>query len=306
MLLSRTKEYTVFVDASIKPTILVPVGPKLIVSKVWERVKEAYSISPQLAVLSGLYHYCRVRPEGARPRDLYKFLSQLGVDIKENTLRAELSYLVRKGIVVKKGGRYRVRDDIDLDDLERTVDINRSRAGREKWLNPSRSGNWRPKHSVEATKLIQIYNIHNLVSHIKALMKQNELRALAILIYFGGGLRLNDKLNELGFKENGFYAIIYETKLNRFRLICGEYDELWRELLKDEEIREWLLKLIKRHNEWLLQCLRKREYKWRISRDEWNLMASSVKRREKEYCKENILSIPAFKRSSSYLNVKGQ
>ena len=95
-------------------------------------------------------------------------------------------------------------------------------------------------------------------------MKQNELRALATLIYFGGGLRLNDKLNELGFKENGFYAIIYETKLNRFRLICEEYDELWRELLRDEEIRQWLLEMIKRRCEEPFQWPWKREYRWRV------------------------------------------
>jgi len=232
-------------------------------SRARDVIQDAYTRSPQLGIITALYYYSRINPRGARPRDLLSFLSKLGIEVRDNYLRAELTYLCKKGVVVKKGGRYRVRDDIDLDNLERMVDINRSRAGRERWLNLSRSENWRPKRSVEATKLMQVYNIHNLVSHIKALMKQNELRALAILIYFGGGLRLNDKLNELGFKENGFYAIIYEAKLNRFRLICEEYDELWRELLKDEEIRRWLLEMIKRHCEepFQFQWPWKREYR---------------------------------------------
>ncbi len=277
MLLSRTKEYTVFVDASIKPTILVPVRFRSIVSKVWERIKEVFSISPQLAVLSGLYHYCRVKPEGARPRDLYKFLSRLGVDIKENTLRAELSYLVRKGMVEKTARRYRIRENITLSGIEALVDLGRAKAGRVRWEEPKHRDR-RPKYSLDPRELLQKYNIHNLRENVKSLIRENEIKALATLIALGGGLRPNDRLIELGYKDE-FYAVIYEPKCDRYRLICEENDVLWRELLKDEEIKKWFLEVIKRHDEEWLKWSYKQEYKWRVSKGDWSLIASNIRQR---------------------------
>jgi len=224
--------------------------------------------------------------------------------MKDNYLRAELSYLVKKGLVERIAGRYKIKRDLRLKDLERLVDIGRSRAGKKRWRTPSRIKNWKPKHSINVVELMQKYNRYNLIGHIKALIRKDELRALATLIYFGGGLRPSDRVVELGFKEGSFYAIVYETKLSRFRLICEEYDELWRELLKDEEIREWLLELIRRHNEWLLQWLQKREYKWRISRDEWDLMASSIKRKKKKIARRIYLAYQPLNGQATILTLK--
>jgi len=106
----------------------------------------------------------------------------------------------------------------------------------------------------------------------------DDIRALATLVALGGGLRSNDQLVELGYRDRSFYMLIYEPKLDRYRMVCEEHDILWRELLKDEEVRRWFLEMIKLHDKelWLPW---KHEFKWKISRDEWSFIASNVGRK---------------------------
>ena len=185
-----------------------------------------------------------MNPQGARPKDLHRFLNKPGIPIRDNYLRAELNYLAKKGIVIKRGRRYRIRDDIKLKDIESLVDLNRAWAGKAKWGKIKSDRNWKPKHSVNVYELLRKNNNHNLRKYIKSLIRKNELRALATLIALGGGLRPSDYPIEIGCKYGRFYAIIYEPKCDRYRLITEEHDVLWRELLKDEEIRDWLARLL--------------------------------------------------------------
>lgn len=290
MLLTRQRT-TYSYDNTSSEELQLSLYPRAIeLPRVREIVQQAYARSPQLGILVALYHYSKMDPRGARPRDLHGFLSKLGIPIRDNYLRAELSYLAKKGLVVKKGERYRIREDLRLEDLERLVDIKRSRAGREKWFGSPRVEDWRPKHSIEVAKLIQVYNLHNLISHIKALIKKNEPKVLATLLYFGEGLRPSDKVVELGFKESSFYAVVYEPKLDRYRLVCEECDRLWCELLKDEEIRQWLLEMTKRYsNEWL-QWPWEQKYRWKVPRDEWDLIASRIRKSTKRIARRVYLA----------------
>mgnify|MGYP000353681046 CR=1 FL=1 len=279
-----------YVEECFEPVLLRPVYESFNPAEAVRKVREAYGRSAQLAILLGLYCYCRREPRGARPRELRSFLSDLGIRLRDNYLRAELSYLHRKRVIVKRDGRYKIRDDLGFEDLERLVDVSRSRAGRRRWLNFSKARDWRPKHSLDPKELLQKYNISNLREHIKSLITKNELRALATLIYLAGGLRPSDRIVEIGYRDDSFYMVIYEHKLNRYRLVCEEYDELWRDLLRDEEIRKWLVELIKRRSEWILQWLQRRRYRWRISRDEWNLIASNVRGKEKKNARRIYLA----------------
>jgi len=227
----------------IRPILLVPAYAKLDNSRARERIADAYAKSPQLGIITALYYYCRRYGQGARPKELRRFLSNLGIQVKDNYLRAELSYLVRKGVVEKVNGRYRLREGIKVKDIESLIDFGRSVAGRIRWIEP-RHRDWRPKYSESISELTQKYNIYNLREHIKALIREDERRALSTLIALGGGLRPSDRVEEIGLKGGSFYMIVYEPKLGRYRLICEEYDVLWRKLLEDREIREWLARLI--------------------------------------------------------------
>ena len=60
----------------------------------------------------------------------------------------------------------------------------------------------------------------------------------------------------------------------------------------------------RRHNEWLLQWLQKREYKWRISRDEWDLMASSIKRKKKKIARRIYLAYQPLNGQATILTLK--
>jgi len=308
LLLTRERTVHSYVDISeelqLSPLFLRSRAVDL--SKARNVVRDAYTRSHQLGIIKALYYYCRINPRGARPRDLLSFLNKLGIEVRDNYLRAELSYLGRKGVIVKEGERYRIRENFKLEDLEKLVDIGRSRAGRKRWFNSSRLKDWRPKHSINAAKLIQAYNLYNLVSHIKTLIEKNGLEALATLLYLGGGLRPSDRVIELGYKEGSFYAIVYETKLNRFRLICEEYDRLWHELLREEEVRQWLLEVIRRHDEEPLQWPWKQEYKWRVSREEWDLIASSIRRKKKRVARRVYLAYQALGQALVLGNYRGK
>ncbi|MCD6340895.1 MAG: hypothetical protein J7L51_02970 [Desulfurococcales archaeon] len=231
-------------EFSVEPVLLVPAESRdLNLSRAREWIVEAFEKSTQLGVAIALYLYCRRFMRGARPKDLYEFLRRMGVSIRDSVLRAELRYLARKGLVWREGGRYRVREDIRLKDIEALIDLGRAKAGRTRWEDPKRR-DWRPKHSLDPEELLKKYNIHNLREHIKSLIRRDERRALATLIVLGGGLRPSDYPTEIGFRQNEFYAVVYEPKCDRYRLVTEEHDVLWRELLRDEEIRDWLARLL--------------------------------------------------------------
>jgi len=232
-------------EVSVEPVLLVPAESRdLNLSRAREWIVEAFEKSTQLGVATALYLYSRKFMQGARPKDLYEFLRRIGVSISDSVLRAELSYLTRKGSVRREGGRYRVREDIRLKDIELLVDLGRAQAGRDRWRKPKHRRDWRPKYSLDPKKVLQKYNIHNLREHIKSLIRRDERRALATLIVLGGGLRPSDYPTEIGFRQNEFYAVVYEPKCDRYRLVTEEHDVLWRELLRDEEIRDWLARLL--------------------------------------------------------------
>ena len=272
LLWSKQRERVVFGEISVEPVLLVPV--KLEPSEFSKgSIQGAFRRSPQLSILLGLYFYCKRNPKGARPRDLHRFFVRLGVGMRDNYLRAELSYLKRKGAIVKEAGRYRVRSDLRLDDLMKLVDTERSRAGKARWINSKCSKDWRPKHSLRAGELLQRYNAYNLRERIKALISRGEdMKALALLVCMGGGLRPSDRIIELGYREGSFYAIVYESKCDRFRLICEEFDDLWRELLREEEIRRWLLEILNRHKRRI----------WRLTNEDWLKISSSISKSKKK------------------------
>jgi len=272
----------------LRPPTLVARGLNLEV--VRRDISRAFNMSTQLGVLKAIYYFYYMHHRGAKPKELMGFIKNLGIEIRSNVVRAKLSYLHRKGLVVKRGHRYIPREDFDINDLEKLIDIARAKAGRIRWIANHAKKNWRPKHSVSSSELLRKHDVHNIKEHIKALIAEGkDLKALATLIYFGGGLRPSDRIVELGFKEGSFYAIIYEPKLKRYRLVYEEYDRLWRELLKDEEMRQWLLEMIKRHDEVRLQWPWKQEYRWRISENEWCIMASSIKKKEKRIARRVYL-----------------
>ena len=88
------------------------------------------------------------------------------------------------------------------------------------------------------------------------------MKAVAKLFYLAGELRPSDIVEDVGYTEGSFYILVYEHKLDRYRLVCEEFDELWRELLKDEEIRRWLLEIVKRYGEELSD---RKGYRWRLN-----------------------------------------
>ena len=73
-------------------------------------------------------------------------------------------------------------------------------------------------------------------------------------------------------------------------MITEEYDVLWKELLRDEEIKQWLLEMVKRRDEEWLQWPWKQEYKWRISREKWDLIASSIRKEKKRVARRIYLA----------------
>lgn len=298
------KQRTIYGDYGIleeyKPILLVPY-PRFNLSQIKERIEEAHNKSSQLAILLGLYYYCKRNPKGAKPKDLHDFLNRLGISIKDNYLRAELSYLLRKGLVIRQAGRYKVREDIKLSDIELMIDLRRVKAGRARWVEPKHWRDWIPKHSLDPKELLQKYNVHNLREHIKALIRKDEVKALAALIVLGGGLRPSDRLVEVGYRDGKFYAIVYEPKCSRYRLICEEYDELWHELLKDEEVRRWLLELVRRHGEGLYG---EREYRWRLSDADWMRLSLCLKKKEKRLARRIYLAHQPLGGQAAILSLK--
>ena len=116
LLQSKWRERVVLGEVLVEPVLLIPAKLRE-TNLLKERIEEAFRKSPQLGVLLGLYFYCKRNPKGARPKDLNQFLVRLGINMRNNYLRAELSYLKRKGAIVKEAGRYRVRSDLKLEDL---------------------------------------------------------------------------------------------------------------------------------------------------------------------------------------------
>jgi len=142
---------------------------------------------------------------------------------------------------------------------------------------------------LRAGELLQRYNAYNLRERIKALIRRGEdMKALALLVRMGGGLRPSDRIMELGYRGGTFYVVVYEAKCDRYRLICEEFDELWRELLREEELRRWLLELVEKHGERLLQqpfegCV------WRLTDEDWMKISSSLSKSEKRIAKRVYL-----------------
>ena len=272
LLWSKQRERVVLGEVLVEPVLLIPAKLRE-TDLLKERIEEAFRKSPQLGILLGLYFYCKRNPKGARPKDLHQFLVRLGINVRDNCLRAELSYLKRKGAIVKEAGRYRVRSDLRLEGLVKLVDTERSKAGKARWINSKCSKDWRPKHSLRAGELLQRYNAYNLRERIKALIRRGEdMKALALLVCMGGGLRPSDRIIELGYREGSFYAIVYEGKCDRYRLICEVFDDLWRELLREEEIRRWLLEILNRHKRRI----------WRLTNEDWLKISSSISKSKKK------------------------
>jgi len=281
-------EYSEFVDNIV---VLRPLTKtrNLDIEIVREEILRGFNASTQLGVLKALYYFYYLHRRGARPKELTVFINRLSIGVKSNVVRAKLSYLHRKGLILKRGNRYIPREDLDLDDLEKLVDLGRAKAGRLKWLTHSTRKYLVPRYAEDSTVLSEEYNIDKLRKHILRYIAEGKYRnALAYLLFYGGGLRPSDIVEEMGYKE-GFYAIVYEAKVNRYRLVCEEYDTLWRELLKSEELRQWLLEMIKRHDEERFQRPWKQECRWRISENEWSIMASSIKKKEKRIARRVYL-----------------
>ncbi|MHC1628069.1 MAG: hypothetical protein ACXQTI_04470, partial [Candidatus Nezhaarchaeales archaeon] len=246
-------------------------------------VSRAFDASAQLGVLKSLYYFYHIHYRGARPKELSDFINRLGVRVKSNVVRSKLLYLHRKYLVLKKGYRYLPRRDLDLDDLEKFVDLSRARAGRCRWSafasHPKKD--WRPRYAEDANALLKEFNVEKLKKHIlRCIEEGRHERALARLLFYGGGLRSSDRVIELRYDE-GFHAIVYEAKVKRLRLVHEEHDRLWHELLRDDEIRRWLLEAIMRHDEGQPQHLWRQEHRWRLSDDDWMRISLFLNRKEK-------------------------
>ena len=287
-LLQSRENHAHFEENSIKPMVLVP-AQSIDLSRVREELREAFRKSTQLGILLGLYLYYERYLRGARPKELRDFLEELGIKVKENVVRAELSYLLRKGLVTKQAGRYRVRNGIKLRDLELFVDLGRAKAGKSRWREP-KYGDQKPRHSLDPDKLMKKYNMHNIREHVKSLIREDEDKALATLLIMGCGLRPSDHPIEVRYDHGEFYVLIYEPKLQRYRLVTEHHDRLWSELLKDEEIRQWLLEIIKKRSERVFQEYWMREHVLRISEFEWRSVASRVRRSTKRVARRIYLA----------------
>jgi len=182
---------------------------------------QAYSVSVQLAVVKALRYYYLVHHEGARPRDLLLFLKRCGVEVKDNVLRSALSKLVRKGVVLRRGRRYYPRMDLKP---ETAVMVRRRIHGDSKKRNKSKEYMYaRPKDELRDFGM-------KIVERIEKLVKDyDKIKALGYILFFGCGLRpSSDRVLGIGIDSQGsIYALVYEGKLERLRLVTNEEGFMW-------------------------------------------------------------------------------
>jgi len=205
---------------------------------IWE-LREAYSVSVQLAVVKALRYYYLMYRRGVRPRDLLLFLKRCGVEVKDNVLRSALSKLVKKGVALRLGHRYYVRMDLKP---EAAVMIRRRVHSGSSSESRNRSREFMYARSEDELKDFGM----RIAKKIEKMVKEGEReKVLGYILFYGCGLRpSSDRPLGIGLDgERNIYVVVWEDKLKKLRVVRSD-EGFFKVLASHQSIFNFLVDVI--------------------------------------------------------------